>query len=113
MPICCFINVVLLLIFSNADFNPNPKRAPSFIRVGLGLPLETRISVWGQGYGSRLELTLMVRVIALGLGLAFRFRVSHAKSDHGIRMKDYYGICQKFLVRRMFYAANFKKKIRV
>ena len=38
----------------------------SFIRVGLGLPLETRVtcSVWSHGYGSRLELTLTVRVIA-------------------------------------------------
>ena len=40
--------------------------------------------------------------------------VSHTKSDHGaLRMKDYYGISQKFLQQRMFWAANFKKIIRV
>ena len=40
--------------------------------------------------------------------------LSHAKSGHdALCMKDYYGISQKFLERRMLWAANFEKIIRV
>ena len=55
------------------------------------------------------------RLCCLALILAScRPCLSHAKSDHcALRMKDYYGISQKFLERRMLWAANFKKIIRV
>ena len=55
------------------------------------------------------------RLCCLALILASSWLcLSHAKSDYGaLRMKDYYGISQKFLVQRMSWAANFKKIVRV